>query len=635
MPSKILMYSGTTTGTTTTGDQYAFFINETGLPTVKNGSQTITFGTNGYAFAGSSGSSGQSGSNGSSGTNGVSGTSGQNGAPGDIGTAGVSGTSGVSGTAGINGVDGGIGSAGTSGLSYGSSGSSGLSGTNGLTALGAASKGGSVPITGFTGDPLIYNVVFASNFANTNYSVIATYNGVEVVAVGGLDPWVINKTISGFTINTGLTGPVDPSIDTIDVDWLAVSQGETGVSGAPGSSGSAGSSGLSYGTSGTSGGVGATGSSGSSGQTGTSGSSGATGSSGSSGGTGASGSSGSSGSSGATGSSGSSGNSGAGVPTGGTAGQVLAKIDGTNFNTQWVNQSGGGGGTGITFNQFWSTMVDDLDPHPGDGGSLIPYTIRITADATYKTVVNIVDSANTVLKTVYTGSTAPNPPTIPMTSIVAWYKADAGITSSGGQITAWADQSGNDYHLEAPAGKEPNYSGTTLNGILIPDTIAGWTSSLDRRLRTTTTIPSIGETGTVFIVGAQYVGETFYNLFIDYNTTSGYQVCRDAGDDTILGGYGQDPAPYGSQVAATNGTFYTIRSLGNGTTSQLTLNGTITGTTFTDGSPSGTAYLNVFNSDANRPGKKAIAEIIIYSDALSAGDIADVELYLRNKWGHY
>jgi hypothetical protein len=35
---------------------------------------------------------------------------------------------------------------------------------------------------------------------------------------------------------------------------------------------------------------------------------------------------------------------GQGVPTGGTAGQVLSKINETNFNTQWVTLSGGGGG---------------------------------------------------------------------------------------------------------------------------------------------------------------------------------------------------------------------------------------------------------------------------------------------------
>ena len=41
---------------------------------------------------------------------------------------------------------------------------------------------------------------------------------------------------------------------------------------------------------------------------------------------------------------GSVGPAGPGVPTGGTAGQVLSKIDGTNYNTEWVTPSSGGGG---------------------------------------------------------------------------------------------------------------------------------------------------------------------------------------------------------------------------------------------------------------------------------------------------
>jgi hypothetical protein len=36
------------------------------------------------------------------------------------------------------------------------------------------------------------------------------------------------------------------------------------------------------------------------------------------------------------------GTAGVGVPAGGTANQVLAKIDATDYNTQWVNPSGGG-----------------------------------------------------------------------------------------------------------------------------------------------------------------------------------------------------------------------------------------------------------------------------------------------------
>ena len=41
------------------------------------------------------------------------------------------------------------------------------------------------------------------------------------------------------------------------------------------------------------------------------------------------------------GTNGSNGTNGQGVPTGGTANQVLAKIDGTNYNTQWITPSAG------------------------------------------------------------------------------------------------------------------------------------------------------------------------------------------------------------------------------------------------------------------------------------------------------
>ena len=54
---------------------------------------------------------------------------------------------------------------------------------------------------------------------------------------------------------------------------------------------------------------------------------------------------------GANGTNGNDGADGQGVPTGGSAGQVLEKIDGTDYNTQWVTPSGGGGGTTINFFQ--------------------------------------------------------------------------------------------------------------------------------------------------------------------------------------------------------------------------------------------------------------------------------------------
>lgn len=48
---------------------------------------------------------------------------------------------------------------------------------------------------------------------------------------------------------------------------------------------------------------------------------------------------------GSTGSTGSTGPAGQGVPVGGTAGQILAKVDGTNYNTQWIAAPSGGSGS--------------------------------------------------------------------------------------------------------------------------------------------------------------------------------------------------------------------------------------------------------------------------------------------------
>ncbi|MGZ9677314.1 hypothetical protein [Flavobacterium sp. GNP001] len=45
---------------------------------------------------------------------------------------------------------------------------------------------------------------------------------------------------------------------------------------------------------------------------------------------------------GTNGTNGTNGANGQGVPTGGTANQVLAKVNGTDFNTQWITPSGGG-----------------------------------------------------------------------------------------------------------------------------------------------------------------------------------------------------------------------------------------------------------------------------------------------------
>lgn len=83
---------------------------------------------------------------------------------------------------------------------------------------------------------------------------------------------------------------------------------------------------------------------------------------------------------------------GQGVPTGGTAGQVLAKIDGTNYNTEWVDQTGGGGGsssydmrfgfsTTPTSNQILDTVqiVRELELPADMAGSIAKVGVNPTA----------------------------------------------------------------------------------------------------------------------------------------------------------------------------------------------------------------------------------------------------------------
>ena len=69
---------------------------------------------------------------------------------------------------------------------------------------------------------------------------------------------------------------------------------------------------------------------------------------------------------GATGATGQTGATGIGIPAGGTAGQILSKVDGTNYNTQWIDNTGGGGGgggTGIYANDTWM-YTNMLSPPP-------------------------------------------------------------------------------------------------------------------------------------------------------------------------------------------------------------------------------------------------------------------------------
>lgn len=84
---------------------------------------------------------------------------------------------------------------------------------------------------------------------------------------------------------------------------------------------------------------------------------------------------------------------GPGVPAGGTAGQVLAKINSSNYNTEWIDPPEGGGGL------TWSTVSANTAMSAGNGYIVTgtrTMTLPASAAAGGEFVVHSYDSTVTI-----------------------------------------------------------------------------------------------------------------------------------------------------------------------------------------------------------------------------------------------
>lgn len=172
-----------------------------------------------------------------------------------------------------------------------------------------------------------------ANFAGVAVTARSTFFGISRVGSGppGATGPAGATGAAGAAGATGSAGPAGPTGPASTVPGPAGPAGPTGPAGAdstvPGPAGPTGP-------------AGSTGPAGAAGPTGPTGADSTV-----PGPTGPTGPAGSTGPAGAAGPTGSTGATGAGVPVGGATGQVLAKITGTDYDTQWVAQAAGGGGT--------------------------------------------------------------------------------------------------------------------------------------------------------------------------------------------------------------------------------------------------------------------------------------------------
>lgn len=283
---------------------------------------------------GEQGLQGPQGIQGIQGNTGPRGLQGEQGIQGNVGPQGPQGIQGIQGNAGPRGeqgIQGNVGPQGTQG-NVGPTGPQGIQGN-----IGPQGPQGIQGVKGDRGDQGI-SVTLVGNVAlpeDLNFSGNAG-EAYIVTSTGNLYFW--NTTVTNWVDIGPIVGPRGDKGDTGE-------QGPAGATGPQGDTGPEGPTGP-QGEPGPKGDTGDQGPQGETGATGPQGPQGIQGNVGPQGPQGIQGNVGPTGATGATGSQGPQGAAGVGVPVGGAAGQVLAKVDGDDYHTEWVNQTGGGTDTG-------------------------------------------------------------------------------------------------------------------------------------------------------------------------------------------------------------------------------------------------------------------------------------------------
>ena len=231
-----------------------------------------------------------------------------------------------------------------------------------------------------------------------------------------------------------------------------------------------------------------------------------------------------------------------------------------------------------------------------------------------------------------------------LAGLVAWYKADTGVTESGGAVSQWDDQSGNNWHLtQATGSMQPTFSATSFNGKpgITFDGVAGG----DHLLNTSITSFS-GATNTSGFLVAKRNGTGDNNprwLTLRNNADSNdydnarccIYITENAATLNIRDT--RNFANYNS-TAITNATNYRLGSIFEPSQVTLYVNNVATGPASDPGgtfSSPGTIVVGagVEGGSIDDEASVTVAEVIITTSALGSTDRLSLDNYFRNKWG--
>jgi hypothetical protein len=232
------------------------------------------------------------------------------------------------------------------------------------------------------------------------------------------------------------------------------------------------------------------------------------------------------------GTNGTNGTNGTGVPTGGTTAQVLSKIDGTDYNTQWVTPSGGGGGGG-TWGSITGTLSTQTDLQTAlDLKATIVYTDSKVADAINNGTITVAPSQNAVYDALAlkanTTDIEPHLHNLMSTSLITSTSMSINANTAKFDIAAFSAVFIDNYTDPLnPVYTELNYAGSTANVVTNLATQDATIISMDKNgniLQTSSFITSTQQRDYVSLGGLIHITRTAINSINQWTSTVGIDI---------------------------------------------------------------------------------------------------------------
>jgi hypothetical protein len=278
----------------------------------------------------------------------------------------------------------------------------------------------------------------------------------------------------------------------------------------------------------------------------------------------------------------------------------------------------------------------DLASYLTDNSNIKFYVAKVTGDSPSVISQNRTWSRAMTLDIMATSKFLPSG----LSGLSLWLKADAGVTLSGFNVTAWADQSGNGRNM---------LSDFSTPDISFVSSVAGFNNKPVIRFSISNNNGDVGLsnsntfTGKSFFIVYKLSSITGFDFSIPFENTLINVYTNQPDQERAFGGYYN--AFYDSNTISTLGTTY-LRSVltDDGQNINYFINGDSDGGT-TEGLGSITRdYIVIGNGGArgagpnpsiNQPFQGDLAEIICYNRVLNTSERKQVEAYLNTKYAIY